>query len=87
MSVTTFPSSPSLGQFYAQDGVVYTWDGLRWTAGWGVSNLNSVSKDIVSSTIAPATSVEGTLWLNPTTNEVRRLTSGSWQIIGNITGV
>lgn len=87
MSVSTFPNSPSLGQIYAQDGVVYTWNGVRWTAGWGVYNSNSVAKDIVCSTISPATSTEGTLWLNPTTNDVRRLTSGSWQIIGNITGV
>ena len=84
--MTTFPSSPTLGQFYAQDGVVYTWNGARWLAGWGSSYSNNISKDIVSSTNAPATTVEGTLWLHPTKNDVKRLTSGVWLNIGNITG-
>lgn len=86
MSSTTFPSSPSLGQFYAQNGVVYVWNGARWIAGFGGAYSNNVSKDIVCSNIAPDTSVQGTLWLHMVTGDVRRLTSGTWQLIGNISG-
>lgn len=75
-----FPSSPSVGDIYSEDGFVYFYNGDRWSAGWGTSYQGG---DIVCHHIAPTPS-EGLIWLNIATNDVKKYASGDWLTIGNI---
>jgi len=32
MAILNFPASPSVGNTYEENGIIYTWDGTKWTA-------------------------------------------------------
>ena len=43
MTVLNFPGSPATGDLYSENGVLYQWDGEKWTA-----NLNNQETPIIS---------------------------------------
>ena len=40
MTVLNFPASPTTGDLYSENGVLYQWDGVKWTA--NLNNDNSI---------------------------------------------
>ena len=57
MTVLNFPSNPTVGQEYALNGVVYTWDSQKWTASEGGSTVSVEVGDT-----APLNPSDGDLW-------------------------
>ena len=55
------PANPST--FKASNGVTYAWDGQKWTATAGQSD---VSEGIAIGTNPPSTPIPGNLWYNTT---------------------
>jgi hypothetical protein len=57
MTVLNFPKNPTVGEEYALNGVIYTWDSQKWTASEGGS---TVSVEVGDS--APLNPSDGDLW-------------------------
>jgi hypothetical protein len=56
----SFPSSPTVGQTYSQNGRQYTWDGSAWGFSDNITTHTHAASDIVSGTVATARLGSGT---------------------------
>jgi hypothetical protein len=65
-----FPNSPTNGQFFTTGGVLYMWDGIKWTVttGSGASGASA----IISPT-APINARPGSFWYNTTNSTLMML--------------
>jgi hypothetical protein len=78
----SFPSNPTTNQTYTYLGTTYTYDGKKWTKGTSGGGGATVT---VSATV-PATTTQGSLWLDSDTGDLSVYSGTGWTGIGNTAG-
>ena len=81
MTVLNFPDTsgkPTDGSFiYVANGVIYTWDGDKWTS-LGATIISDENNAIIGAA-APATTVNGTFWYDTVAGHLKVLVNGTWK--------
>jgi hypothetical protein len=75
-----FPNNPTNGQFFNTGGVLYLWDGTKWTVttGSGTSGASA----IIAPT-APTGARPGSFWYNTTSSKLNMLLADgvTWVVV------
>jgi hypothetical protein len=77
----SFPSNPTTNQTYTFLSITYTYDGKKWTKSTGGGGATVT----VSATV-PATTTQGSLWLDSDTGDLSVYSGTGWTGIGNTAG-
>ena len=76
-----FPTNPNKGDVHTEFGETYFFNSISWSKGFA-KQINGV--DCVFDHVAPTSPVEGLLFYNYSTNQLRRYTSGSWIVVTSL---
>jgi hypothetical protein len=79
----SFPASPTTNQTYTYLGTTYTYDGKKWTKSTGSSGGGAT---VTVSATVPATTTQGSLWLDSDTGDLSVYSGTGWTGIGNTAG-
>ena len=77
----SFPSNPTTSQTYTFLSITYTYDGKKWTKSSG-----SGGATVTVSATVPATTIQGSLWLDSDTGDLSVYSGTGWTGIGNTAG-
>ena len=73
-----FPSPTQVPEtFTATNGIVYKWDGDKWTS-LGATIISDENNAIIGAA-APATTVNGTFWYDTVAGHLKVLVNGTWK--------
>lgn len=76
-----FPLFPAKGATHTEFGEEYFFNGVSWSKGF-VKQVNGV--DCIFDSVAPTAPVEGLLFFDYTTNQLKKHVSGSWTLVTNV---